>query len=212
MRAIASRIDTHHAWCSIRTRTGPAHFTPNSSAHFATCNQLLHILTVDKLRSLRSTACVMAGRSASAVLVLGFLVVAAFCMTEASAMKPKGGLLDVDVLIKLNNKCQEDVRLVVGVGKVLDCKKGQLAVLGPVTVKLEALNLLKLQLFVFDKNGKLLKVKAVLNVNLGLLGKLIEGVTELVLDVVEEVVEGVEGKVIKLLCGNKVLVHLLVEV
>lgn len=71
--------------------------------------------------------------------------------------------------------------------------------LGPVTVKLQALNLLRLHLFVFDKSGKLLKVKAVVNVNLGLMSKLIKGVKELVPEVVEEVVVGVEGKVIKLL-------------
>jgi hypothetical protein len=50
------------------------------------------------------------------------------------------------------------------------------AVLGPVKLQLVALNLLKLELSVFDKNGKLLKVKAVVNVNLELLGKVIKGV------------------------------------
>lgn len=79
-------------------------------------------------------------------------------------------------------------------------------------VKLQALNLLKLELFVFDKSGKLLKVKAVVNVNMGLMSKLIKGVKELVPEVVEEVVVGVEGKVIKLLCGKTVLVKLVVKV
>jgi hypothetical protein len=50
------------------------------------------------------------------------------------------------------------------------------AVLGPVKLQLVALNLLKLELSVFDKNGKLLKVKEVVNVNLELLGKVIKGV------------------------------------
>ncbi|KAG0589008.1 hypothetical protein KC19_2G285200 [Ceratodon purpureus] len=154
----------------------------------------------------------MAGRSVSAVMVLGFLVVAAFCMTEASASKSMDDLLEAKVKISLLNKCSQDVRLIVGVGKVLDCKKGKLAVLGPVKVKLQALNLLKLELFVFDKKGKLLKVKGAVNVNLGLLAKLIKGVKELVLEVVEEVVAGVEGKVIKLLCGKTVLVKLVVKV
>jgi hypothetical protein len=84
------------------------------------------------------------------------------------------------------------------------------AVLGPVKLQLVALNLLKLELFVFDKNGKLLKVKAVVNVNLGLLGKVIKGVTELVL-VVKEVEEGVESKLIKLLSGTKVIAQITVK-
>jgi hypothetical protein len=152
----------------------------------------------------------MARRSVSAVVVLGFLVVAAFCVAEASATKTKGGLLEALVKVSLQNKCKEDVRLVVGVGKVLDCKKGKVAVLGPVKLQLVALNLLKLELFVFGKNGKLLKVKAVVNVNLGLLGKVIKGVTELVL-VVEEVVEGVESKLIKLLSDTKVIAQITVK-
>jgi hypothetical protein len=48
-------------------------------------------------------------------------------------------------------------------------------VLGLVKLQLVALNLLKLELFVFDKNGKLLKVKAVVNVNLGLLDPKVTG-------------------------------------
>jgi hypothetical protein len=54
--------------------------------------------------------------------------------------------------------------------------KHKVAVLGPVKLQLVVLNLLKLELSVFDKNGKLLKVKAVVNVNLELLGKVIKGV------------------------------------
>jgi hypothetical protein len=53
-------------------------------------------------------------------------------------------------------------------------------------------------------------VKAVVNVNLGLLGKVIKGVTELVL-VVEEVVEGVESKLIKLLSDTKVIAQITVK-
>ena len=150
----------------------------------------------------------MASRSVSAVVVLGFLV--AFCVAETSATKTKVGLLEALVKVSVQNKCKEDVRLVVGVGKVLDCKKGKVAVLGPVKLQLVALNLLKLELFVFDKNGKLLKVKAVVNVNLGLLGKVIKGVTELVL-VVKEVEDGLESKLIKLLSGTKVIAQITVK-
>ena len=210
----SNRISYRHAPCLMQYKNPhpAAYITPNSSARsLASCTSPRYLSSFHS-HSLPFTICVMAGRSVSAVMVLGFLVVAAFCMTEASASKSMDDLLEAKVKISLLNKCSQDVRLIVGVGKVLDCKKGKLAVLGPVKVKLQALNLLKLELFVFDKNGKLLKVKGAVNVNLGLLAKLIKGVKELVLEVVEEVVAGVEGKVIKLLCGKTVLVKLVVKV
>lgn len=100
-------------------------------------------------------------RSASAMLALGFLVVAAFYMSEASALNVKSPAVVEAVKISVLSKCTSDVRLVVGVGvgKVLDISKGKLAVLAPLKVKLVALILLMLELFVFDKHGKLLKVK-----------------------------------------------------
>lgn len=148
-------------------------------------------------------------RSVSAILVLGFLAVAAFSMGEAAAAK--AGPLSAVVKVSLFDKCSEDLRLVVSVGNVLDCKKGSLAVLGPVAVKLEALNLLKVQLFVFDKNGKLLKVKAVVKIDLGVLGTLVNGIVDVALDAVEELVEGAESKLIKLFCGNVLLASLVID-
>jgi H/ACA ribonucleoprotein complex subunit 4 len=56
-----------------------------------------------------------------------------------------------------------------------------------------ALNLLKLELFVFDKNGKLLKVKAAVNVNLGLLDPKVTGSLIVCVDRATRLVKAQQG-------------------
>ena len=153
----------------------------------------------------------MASLILSAMMVLTFLVMTAFGMAEASGMNPQDfDRLEAKVKIMLHNKCKQDVQLKVGGrGKGLDCKKGKHEVLGPLKCKLLERNLLKLELFVFDKHGKLLKDTACVKLNLALWGVLHKGVTELVFDVVEEVLE--DCKVIKLLCDAKVLAKVVIK-
>jgi H/ACA ribonucleoprotein complex subunit 4 len=66
-------------------------------------------------------------------------------------------------------------------------------VLGNVKLQLVALNLLKLELFVFDKNGKLLKVKAAVNVNLGLLDPKVTGSLIVCVDRATRLVKAQQG-------------------
>jgi len=124
----------------------------------------------------------MAGRSVSAAMLLGFLMVAVLCLqVQADGHDDKS---DAIVKVTLNNKCSYPALLVVGVGKHLTCKNGDLVVVGPIIVKVTVKGLLKLQLFLFGKDGKLLKVKISVKLDLKVVGK------DLYFDLVEEIVGG----------------------
>jgi len=137
-------------------------------------------------------------------LIVGAKVIA---VIEIELGEPAGPVVDVDALVKLSlvNKLKDiDVRVVVKVGEVLNVKAGAVAVLGPVAVKLKVLDLLRVQVFLFGKDGKLLAVKARVFLNLKVLAKVVVGVKELVVEVVEELV-GADGKLIKLIVDAHVI-------
>lgn len=136
------------------------------------------------------------------ILFLLGLVAAALCMAEAT--RPGDSLptvpvkLEVDVINKCNNF---DVELCIEIspGKVhkpVRCKKHKLTKVGPVEVKVNVLELLNLEVSLFNKKGKHEKVKLCLD--LDKLAIIIDGVTHLALDLVEDVAEGV----VKILCGS----------
>jgi hypothetical protein len=137
---------------------------------------------------------------ARALPLLGLLLLAAaLCVAQADAA-------GVQVQVQVKNKCAQDVRLVLGVvkGKVLEVKAGALAVLGPVEVDVRLGNILKVDLFVRDGRGRLLKVKVTALIDLAVVARLVDGVRVCIL----EVVENKKGKVLELvaLVGGRSIV------
>ena len=153
----------------------------------------------------------------SAVMVLGLLVVAAFCL-QAEAGGSDGALVDLNLDLKakiqlhLLNKLDIDVRLLVGEDdEVLEVKAGAVGLLGPVIVKLQALDLLKVKVLLFGKDGKLLTVKGDLTLDLSLVAKVVLGdVKEVKIDLVEELI-GEDGKLIKVIVDLKVIAAIEIE-
>ena len=136
------------------------------------------------------------------ILFLLGLVAAALCMAEATCPGDSLPTVPVKLEVDVINKCNKfDVELSIEIspGKVhkpVRCKKHKLTKVGPVEVKVNVLKLLDLEVSLFNKKGKHEKVKLCLD--LDELAIIIDGVTHLALDLVEDVAEGV----VKILCGS----------